>query len=217
MKKIATLVTSCMVASISAAQFTVVQAPSGSESSHAQILAGALGESFSSTGNRGRDLASANIYANRINDSYDQIWGGGSTRATIIGKQAGYSHTFGYVQNGSFNALLDTDDVGSSTSVHIDGHFEWALKVDDEDGGDLWRSKNYRNKDWKDHMVTYALYQNDNLSGFALFFEDLPGWCTDKDFNDAAILLTVVPTPQAAGLAFAGLGGLGVAAGRRRR
>ncbi len=219
MKTAATLaVAAGLLAATATAQYTTVRAPSGSELSHAEILGNALGQSFTSTGNRGRDLTSGSIFADRISDSVDQLWTGGFARATIIGKQAGYSHTFGFVQNGVFNGLLDTDDIGASTSVrHIDGKFEWALQVDEKNGGDLWRSKNSRNSDHKDHMVTYALYENNSLTGYVLFFEDLPSWCSDKDFNDAGVLLTIVPTPHAAGLALAGLGGFGLTAARRRR
>ncbi|MEO1584923.1 MAG: PEP-CTERM sorting domain-containing protein, partial [Planctomycetota bacterium] len=73
------------------------------------------------------------------------------------------------------------------------------------------------NRDHRDHMVTYAIYEQDHLTGFALFFEDLHKHHSDKDFNDAAVLLSLVPTPQAAGLALAGLGGVGLTAARRRR
>ncbi|MEO1583858.1 MAG: hypothetical protein AAFR96_04705, partial [Planctomycetota bacterium] len=156
-------------AGTAAAQYTHVKSPPRSEMSHAQILAGALGESFGAAGKR--DLASDSFYADRIKDSHDQIWGGGHALATVIGKQAGYGHTFGYVQDGDFNALLRTEDIGESTSVKIDGLFEWALHVDEQNTGDLWRSRKSKNRDHRDHMVTYAIYEHEHLTGFALFFE----------------------------------------------
>ncbi|MEO0630533.1 MAG: hypothetical protein AAFY46_07365 [Planctomycetota bacterium] len=217
MKTTAIAAAACLVATSAAAQYTNVRAPRGGELSHAQLLSNALGESFESAGRRGRDLMGGSIRAERIKDSYDQVWGGGSATATMIGREAGYKHTFGYVQDGDFNALLRTDELGSSTSFTIDGNFTWALQTDERNGGDRWSSKRRHNAGHRDHMVTYALYDNDHLTGFALFFEDLPYWCSDRDFNDAAVLLSIVPTPHAAGLALAGLGGLGLATNRRRR
>lgn len=212
-----TMATTCLLTGTATAQFTKVHAPQGGELSHAQLLSNALGETFTATGSGGRDLVGGSIYADRIKDNYDQVWNGGWANATIIGREAGYSHTFGYVQDGEFNALLRSDEQGSSTSFSIDGKFTWALQTDQEDGGDLWSSKKSRNYDKKDHMVTYAIYNNQHLTGFALFFEDLPYWCSDLDYNDTAVLLSIVPTPHAAGLALVGLGGVGFATGRRRR
>ncbi len=215
MKTAAIIMLTGTLAGAATAQFTRIDSPHNNELTHAELLSGALGQSFHNA--RGRDFASDSFYADRIKDNREQVWGGGSARATIIGQESSLSHTFGYVQNGNFNALLDTDEVGSATNLHIDGHFEWAIKTDHEDGGDLWRSRKSRNIDCRDHMVTYAIYENDDFFGYALFFEDWGGWHSDRDFNDAAVLLTLVPTPHAAGLALAGLGGFGFTAARRRR
>ncbi|MEL6498775.1 MAG: DUF4114 domain-containing protein [Planctomycetota bacterium] len=204
-------------AGAASAQYTTVKAPPRSELSHAELLSGALGQSFAAAGRGNRDLAGGTIYASRVSDNNDQIWSGGQFNATVIGREAGYRHTFGYIQDRDFNPLVRTDDGAVNATFTIDGDFTWAIQNDKQNGGDLWSSQKSHNRDRKDHMVTYALYDNDSLTGFALFFEDLPRWHSDRDFNDAAVLLSIVPTPQAAGMALAGLGGLGLATGRRRR
>ncbi|MEO0476286.1 MAG: hypothetical protein AAF085_10025 [Planctomycetota bacterium] len=211
------LAASLGLASTTSAQYTQVKAPPSSELSHAELLSGALGQTFNAAGRGNRDLAGGSIYASRVSDSNDQIWSGGQFTASIIGREAGYRHTFGYVQDRNFNSILRTDDTDGSMTFTIDDDFTWAIQNDKQNGGDLWSSKKSHNRDRKDHMVTYAIYDNDSFAGFALFFEDLPRWHADRDYNDAAVLLSIVPSPQAAGLALAGLGGVGLATGRRRR
>ena len=69
----------------------------------------------------------------------------------------------------------------------------------------------------RDMMVSYSLFNTLGQSiGSMLFFEDHRR-SNNKDYNDIAVLLTLVPTPQAATLGLLGLGGMGVLAGRRRR
>jgi hypothetical protein len=220
MKTIATIASAIAAAALTAsasAQYTTVKSPPGRELSHAEMLTSALGESFAATGRGNRDLSSGSMYASRVKDTHDQMWNAGTYNATILGRQAGYKHTFGFVDDGAFTPLLRTNETGSSTTATIDSRFTWAIQNDKRNGGDRWSSRKNHNRDRKDHMVTYALYDNDHLSGFVLFFEDLPSWHSDRDFNDAAVLLSIVPTPQAAGLVLTGLGGIGLAAGRRRR
>lgn len=196
-------------------QFTNIHGPAHGERGHARILSDALGETFSALGSR--SFGSDSYTASRVNDNNDKTWWGGTYNATIIAREAGYSHTFGYIKGGSFTGLLQSADIGSSATVTIDGDFAWAIKNHRQHGGDLWSSRPGQNADWKDHMVTYSLLDGERMVGYAIFFEDLPSWCWDKDYNDVGVILTIVPAPQAAGLGLAGLAGLGVAAGRRRR
>lgn len=206
------------------AQYTSVSAASGGEKSHSQILASALGGTFNNSGSR--DFSNGSIFADRLKDSSwssptDQIWAAGKYNAKIVAKEADYSHTFGYVAGSSgntnnFQGLLDTDNVGSETSVTLDGSFRWAIKLDHSDGGRLFTSREKDNYNDRDHMVSYALYNAaGNIFGYALFFEDKKH-NSDKDFNDVAVLLTLVPAPQAAAMGLMGLAGVGVLAGRRR-
>lgn len=213
-------------AASASAQYTSISAASGGERGHSQILALALGGSFDNSGSR--DLSNGSTFADRMRDtswsrSTDQVWAAGTYKARVIAKEADFSHTFGFVSGrsgnlgGGFQGLLDTDSVGSSTSVTLAGDFRWAIKLDQQDGGRLFTSRNKDNANDRDHMVSYALYNGGgNLFGYALFFEDKKH-NSDKDFNDAAVLLTLVPTPMAAGMGLLGLGGLGVMAGHRRR
>lgn len=214
------------------AQYTHVHSASGGEASHSQILSSALGGSFSHSGSR--DFSNGTVHADRIQDDKsffdaifnpgvktDQIWNAGQYNATMIGHEAAYSHTFGFVEGSSgntnnFQGLLRSDDMGSSASVVLDGDFRWAIKNDQKDGGHLFTSREKDNHGKDDHMVAYQLLKNGNFFGYALFFEDLKN-CPDSDYNDVAVLLTLVPTPQAAMMGLTGLGGLGLLAGRRRR
>ena len=101
-------------------------------------------------------------------------------------------------------------------SFSTDRDFRWAIKVD----GWLWDSVYTSREDdnWgKDMMVSYSLYNGSgSFIGSFLFFEDTKH-NSDKDFNDIAVLLCLVPAPQAASMGLLSLGGLGVLAGRRRR
>lgn len=209
-------------ASVSA-QYTSVSAPSGGELGHSQILALALGGSFNTVG--ARNFSNGSILADRIRDKgsdNDQVWAAGRYNAvTMVASEASYSHTFGYVAGssgglGGFQGLLDSDNIGSQTSLTIGSDFRWAIKNDASDGGHLFTSRSNDNYNKKDHMVSYALYtETGKLFGYALFFEDKKQ-NSDWDYNDVAVLLTLVPTPQAASIGALGLLGV-LGASRRRR
>lgn len=216
-------------AGATSAQYTHVRAPRSSEASHAQILSSALGGSFSAASSR--DFANGSIYADRMKDSTsnsigsDRYWAAGTYHAKIVAKEAAYSHTFGTVAGSyggghlsTYQALLDTSAVGSEATITMDQEFRWAIDVDR--GGNsrdvLYTSRDWDNAGNTDHMVSYKLLREGNLFGYALFFEDIK-YCSDKDYNDVAVILTLVPTPQAAMMGLTGLGGLGLLAGRRRR
>lgn len=206
------------------AQYTSVHSAPWGEKNHSQILASALGGTFNHAG--GKDLSNGSIFADRIKDSShssptDQVWSAGTYHARMVGREAGYKHTFGYIEGskgnfGDFEGLLRSDQIGSEASVTIDSDFRWAIKNDQAFGGHLFTSRDKDNYGDDDHMTSYALLRNDAIFGYALFFEDLKN-CSDSDYNDVAVILTLVPTPQAAMLGLTGLGGIGLLAGRRRR
>ena len=206
------------------AQYTNVHSAAWGEANHAQILASALGGTFNAA--TSKDYSNGTVYADRIKDSSwmsptDQIWSAGTYHATMVAHEAGYTHTFGYVEGnknnlGSFTGVLRSDEIGSSATVSLDSNFRWAIKNDQQFGGHLFTSRDNDNPDCDDHMVAYKLLRDGELFGYALFFEDLK-YCSDKDYNDVAVILTLVPTPQAAMMGLTGLGGLGLLAGRRRR
>lgn len=203
------------------AQYTTVYAPPGGEANHAKILASALGGTFGSVASR--DYSNGSIYADRIKDNADQLWDAGRYHATMVAREAGYTHTFGFVEGdkgklGHFQGVLRSDEIGSKATVSLDDTFRWAIKNDQQfDGGQLFTSRQKDNPGNDDHMVAYKLLDAaGKFFGYALFFEDLKN-CPDSDYNDVAVILTLVPTPQAAMLGLTGLGGVGLLAGRRRR
>ena len=206
------------------AQYSSVHSAAWGEANHAQILSSALGGSFTSA--TSKDYSNGAIYADRIKDNSwfsptDQIWDAGTYHATMVASEAAYNHTFGFVEGsshnlGSFTGVLRSDEIGSSAIVSLDSDFRWAIKNDQVNGGNLFTSRDNDNPHCDDHMVSYKLFKNGDLFGYALFFEDLKN-CSDKDYNDVAVILTLVPTPQAAMMGLTGLGGLGLLAGRRRR
>lgn len=217
-------------AGAASAQYTTVHAPSWGEASHAQILSSALGGSFSAA--TSKDYSNGTIYADRMKDSTsnsigsDRYWAAGTYHAKMVAKEAAYSHTFGTVEGtyggghlGSYQAFLNSSDIGSEATISMDEDFRWAIETDtgsNHHSDILFTSRDWDNVSSRDHMVSYKLLRDGNLFGYALFFEDLK-YCPDKDYNDVAVILTLVPTPQAAMMGLTGLGGLGLLAGRRRR
>lgn len=201
--------------------YTHVRAPSHGEASHADILATAFGGSFSAMG---RNFSNGSITAIRNKDSGycdtgDQIWDAGNYCTKLIAAENCDDVKFGYVKGthgGNFREIFDDNDIGAMSSVTVDRDFRWAIKVD----GWLWDSVYTSREDdnWgKDMMVSYTMYNaGGSKIGSFLFFEDTKH-NSDKDFNDIAVLLCLVPAPQAASMGLLGLGGLGVLAGRRRR
>lgn len=212
-----------ITAGTASAQFTGVRAPRAGEANHAEILSRALGGTFDRV--EKRDYTNGSITASRMHDrkrDNDRIWDAGTYHVETIAHEAGYTHTIGVIAGegrnfDNFENVVRSNELGSQQTVSVDSEFRWALKVDPQFGGNLFTSRGHDNADCVDHQVSYRLANsNGDLFGYALFFEDIYGG-GDRDYNDAAVLLTIVPTPQAAMLGFAGIGGLGVFGGRRRR
>ncbi|MFI4873572.1 MAG: hypothetical protein ACIARQ_17310 [Phycisphaerales bacterium JB061] len=211
-------------AGATSAQYTNVHSPSWGEASHAQILSSALGGTFSSA--TSKDYSNGSIYADRMKDSKDRYWAAGTYHAKMVAKEAAYTHTFGTVEGtyggghlNTYQAFLNSTDIGSEATIQMDENFRWAIETDNGNhhhSDTLFTSRDWDNSGYRDHMVSYKLLRDGNLFGYALFFEDLK-YCPDKDYNDVAVILTLVPTPQAAMMGLTGLGGLGLLAGRRRR
>ncbi len=215
------VVLSVLTGSAAADVFSTIHASPGAERTHAQLLASALGGSFSASG---LNYSNGSISAVRNRDfggiqSTDQVWKAGNYRARLIaGEEYDRVASFGYLDrahsNGRpFNAVFSTDDVGARAYLSMDHQFRWAIQ---RTNGDVFTSAN-KDQHGRDMMVSYTLFNTLGESiGSMLFFEDRL-LTHNKDFNDVAVLLTLAPTPQAATLGLLGLGGMGVLAGRRRR
>lgn len=226
--------------STAAQSLTVVNAARVGESGHAQMLAEAFGGSFSSLGQVvgtnarvGGDTITDIGFTNgtftfsRIADygatgsvnlkniaGSDSVWSGGSYRAEALGGYSRHSHTLGYMtESGQFESISATGIMGQNSSIHPNEAFTWAVQ---NGNGQTYYGDNAMNAG-ADHMISYAMYDASNkLIGAVLFFEDWNGSGSDYDYNDYAVLLTLAPTPQAALLGVLGLGGVGLATGRRR-
>ncbi len=133
--------------------FTPLEDAPSSEASHADILASALGGTFSASG---LNFTNGSITAirNLDHDSggegggsggfFDQIWAARSYRATVIGHESDGSAHFGYVDGISgedFTSLLNVRDIGSSASATIGDDFRWALQIGIEGIDPLFTSR----------------------------------------------------------------------------
>lgn len=225
-----------------AQSLTVVNEPWPGEATHAQMLADAFGGTFTSTGTAegvNYKTSSSNTLTNtgftngsftavRVADSggsmapnltslatgSDSIFARGSYDAMSLGGYSALSHEFGYMdESGDFRSLLASSDINNN-DFHPKGEFQWAFQASN---GETFSSDSDMNEG-RDHMVSYAIYNDQNeFIAAVLFFEDWGGDGSDWDYNDFSVMLTLAPTPQAALLGLAGLGGVGLAAGRRRR
>lgn len=201
--------------------FSALSAPSGSERSHAQILSDALGGSFSASG---LNFVSGSNSAIRNRDfggvqSTDQLWKPGKYNARLVGNEdQGRVAEFGYLSRAHSNgrpfvSLFSTDTLGASATLDAAHQFRWAIK---RTNGDVFTSLN-SDQHGTDQLVSYTLFNElGKTIGSLLLFEDRL-LSHNRDYNDVAVLLTLAPSPQAAGLGLLGLGGLGLMSGRRRR
>ena len=199
--------------------FTRLQSPPGAKASHGDILANALSETFPASG---LDFANGSITAIRNLDHsgndegegtgfFGQVWAARPYSATIVGHESAGSAEFGYVDDiggGSNSArLLNVRDIGSPASATIGTDFRWAIQIVVKGIDPTFTSCESDTLGY-DMMMSYTL-MNENGLAFAsvIFFEDM---MIDSDwgFNDVAIPLSVIPTPQAASM-----GGLALLAG----
>jgi hypothetical protein len=191
---------------------TEIRSPFPGEPGHRRILSDALGESLSRSG---VDFLGSSASAMRVSDGADRRWAPGRYAASLIAREGIFNKRFGYVEgSGGFDSLFRTTDHGATAEVTIGSEFAWAIK---NAGGHVYTSDRTLNWDHADHMVTYELLRNGSSAGYALFFEDWGGHLSDRDFNDVAVVLSLVPTPPGVALGLSALALPGLAGLRRRR
>lgn len=202
----------CLSVSLPVLAQTEIRSPFPGEPGHRRILSDALGESL---GRSGVDYLGASASAFRVSDEADRRWAPGRYFASLVAREGIFNTRFGYVEgSGGFDSLFRTTDSGATAEVTIGEEFAWAIK---NAGGRVYASDRALNWDHSDHMVTYELLRNGSSFGYALFFEDWGGHLSDRDFNDVAVVLSLVPTPSGAALGLSALAVPGLAGLRRRR
>jgi hypothetical protein len=131
----------------------------------------------------------------------------GRVTFTYLGSEAGYSNRF-TVTGGGFHNKSGTN--GAFSADFLAGLLGFSFSTDDPAGS----VANGESSGWH-HSI--ALYQpaGNSRRVYALFNDSST---SDKDYDDLVVRLDVapIPLPAAAWLLVAGIGGLGLAARRRR-
>lgn len=206
-----------LASGVQAATFTQVNAPWGTEKSHAELFSQFYGGEFVQNGN---DFSNGVVKANRVDDDKDQSYDLNGWTAEALATWAGASQSFGTAdegilfdvqgKNGQQISGGGSDAVGGS-DIHFARFGNERATFDVSTDADS-------NRLGRDHVVTYTISVDDvpqeNL--YYLFFEDANDW----DYNDMVVRITsgedaslIIPEPSS--LALLGLGGLAMF--RRRR
>jgi hypothetical protein len=138
----------------------------------------------------------------------DSMWSGGLFQARAVAKFSLNTQSFGCVDHdGSTHNLFDVTgygfDVNGDANVIHDMHGETFKFIRSGDSG-TQTSLDSDNADGRDHLATYVLagLPNQDEPVFMLFWEDLDktdGMSKHRsfaDFNDMAIELRAMPSPQ---------------------
>ncbi len=158
--------------------------------------------------------------------STDQVWQDGTVTFEARARYAGYSQFFGFRSgasggSGFSNTAISVDpgyDGSSSNGISIGSGspFRW-MRANDSGGTDNVQlslaSENAQEAGVSnDQMIAFEINDGSGTRKYVLFFEDIDNG-GDRDFNDLAIELSVIPLPSGAALGMAGLGLLAI---RRR-
>jgi hypothetical protein len=172
--------------------------------------------------------ASLNIAGTQTLDQSvnDQVWVDGIADAAGEARFAGYNQQFGYkdgASGGSYSNLFNLSGSGFAVSggfndQSFSGPWRWAR----DGGGDQQSSRDDENDTGTDQAVTFKV---EGLTGgkydyalavWVVFFEDKDGNDSGADFDYNDLVVEIIAVPLPAPLALAGLGLIGVAAGRKR-
>jgi len=114
-KKFAYVAAALAVGAFSTTSFaasTAIGSPTNGELSHARILDSIYGGGFAASGN---DFSNGAITASRVDDAADQTFNLESFSASAEAVFAGFSQSFGIVQDGTYTNLFDV--TGKKTGV----------------------------------------------------------------------------------------------------
>ncbi len=143
------------------------------------------------------------LYGGFAGSGDDDLWTDGTTTAVAEARFAGKSQEFGYDEGLGFVKLFDVSGSGFGVSgsgmvtFAAGAMWEWA-RADDSDAGlsNPHYSEESSNTDGLDHMVTYHVTGITGVPSttnvWAVFFEDVSGTGSDRDFNDLMVQLSVV-------------------------
>lgn len=221
MKKItamlsAATVTAASFAGLGASQaraaFTTIQPAHGSEQSIAQVLGHVYGGAFADAGN-GHDLTNGTLTAARVDDVADQtLTLGNILSAKAIARFAAGTQSFGTMSGNAFTNLFDVAGSGYAVTGSVGATDLGSTALGRSGNTGTHSSVDADNSDQVDHMVTYLLggagIQNKT---YVLFFEDLNGRGSDRDFNDLAVEVQAVPLPGALAMGLVTMAGGAVA------
>jgi len=159
-----------------------------------------------------------NLVSGTPGSAADKIWTDGIANITAEARFAGFSQEFGYDTGSGYTKVFDV--VGNSFSVSGSGTlnftpgstWQWVRSG----MGGTWYSGS--NNDGLDHMITYQITGlGDGLTTWVVFWEDLKGRYSDRDYNDLVVEIkgSVIPAPGA--ILLGGIGIVLVGWLRRRR
>jgi len=231
--KLFAIVCLLLLAAPAHAGYTPFDAPPAGERSHAEILSEVYGGTFLSDGlNFANELG---VTALRVSDSdcsggesppkgcpsaLDRIWEIGPAVVTAKTSDAALTQSFGWNEGlgadgiGAFYTELVDEILRGPVGIDPNGLFLWAINPS---SGDIFWSKSALNPDGADHMLTYLITGLPTSGNVWLtFWEDLPSWDWDADYNDFAVeIRSSVPELGASWLLVLGLAA--TRALRRRR
>jgi len=138
------------------------------------------------------DLTRVKDDPDAIGDSYDRWWVDGTASFTAQVKYASHDHMFGFAGSTSTTVFSSTASAVGGGWVTFTAPSLFHLWLYDKATGLTWTSNALSNPGLRDHMVTFAVTDEANLSygNFVISWEDMD--LGDQDYNDVVIELSDV-------------------------